>query len=38
MKDLKSEDPEVYNIIEGELQRQKDELNMIPSENYCSKI
>lgn len=37
MKDLKSEDPEVYNIIQGELQRQKDELNMIPSENYCSK-
>ncbi len=35
-EDLKS-DAEVYNIVQNELERQKSELNMIPSENYCSK-
>jgi len=35
-EDLKS-DPEVFQIAENELTRQKNELNMIPSENYCSK-
>ena len=34
--DLKS-DPEVFTTVQNELQRQKDEFNMIPSENYCSK-
>jgi len=29
-------DPEVKALIAGELERQKIELNMIPSENYCS--
>ncbi|MFC1731391.1 serine hydroxymethyltransferase [candidate division KSB1 bacterium] len=37
MSVLKTQDPEIYNAIESELQRQKDELNMIPSENYVSK-
>ncbi len=32
-----SSDPEVNKIIENELERQKNELNMIPSENYSSK-
>ncbi|MBW2981789.1 serine hydroxymethyltransferase [Candidatus Woesearchaeota archaeon] len=36
MDDLNS-DPEVFSIVQNELQRQKDEFNMIPSENYCSK-
>ena len=36
MNELNS-DPEVRKIIEQELERQKNELNMIPSENYCSK-
>ena len=31
------QDQEVYKITQGELDRQRDELNMIPSENYCSK-
>jgi len=30
-------DSEVYNILEKELERQRNELNMIPSENYVSK-
>jgi len=30
-------DSEVNEIINKELQRQKNELNMIPSENYCSR-
>src|SRR3989344_6708559 len=36
-EDLKHEDPEIYNAIQNELERQKTELNMIPSENYSSK-
>ncbi len=31
------EDKEVELILNNELERQKNELNMIPSENYCSK-
>ncbi len=34
---LKQNDKKVFDIIEDEKIRQKDELNMIPSENYCSK-
>jgi len=30
-------DPEIKILIERELERQRNELNMIPSENYCSK-
>ncbi|MCK4650342.1 serine hydroxymethyltransferase [Candidatus Pacearchaeota archaeon] len=30
-------DKEVNDIAQGELQRQKETLNMIPSENFCSK-
>jgi len=37
MSILKTQDPKIYQEIENELQRQKDELNMIPSENYVSK-
>ncbi len=36
LKNLKKDDPAVFAIVEKELVRQKDELNMIPSENYCS--
>jgi glycine hydroxymethyltransferase len=32
-----SKDTEVYRIVLNELERQRFELNMIPSENYCSK-
>lgn len=35
--DLKSDDPEVYNIIQAENKRQEDNLIMIASENYVSK-
>ena len=34
--ELKS-DPEVFAVVENELNRQRNEFNMIPSENYCSK-
>src|SRR5262245_22783418 len=33
---LKTEDPELADLIEGEAQRQYDKLRMIPSENYVS--
>jgi|SRR5579872_207173 len=33
---LQSQDPEVYEIIENEQQRQKEGLELIPSENYAS--
>jgi len=36
MNELKN-DPKVKEIIEKELERQRNELNMIPSENYSSK-
>lgn len=36
-ENLQKEDPEVYKIVADELERQKDEINMIPSENYCTK-
>ncbi len=34
---LKETDPEVFEQINNELERQRNELNMIPSENYCTK-
>jgi glycine hydroxymethyltransferase len=36
MKNLQQQDPEVYNAIVGEQQRQQDGLEMIASENYTS--
>lgn len=33
---LENNDKEIYTLIENEKVRQQDELNMIPSENYCS--
>ena len=33
---LKENDKEIFELIEDEKKRQKDELNMIPSENTCS--
>ena len=37
MQSLRQQDPVVQRIIDGELDRQKFELNMIPSENYSSR-
>ncbi|MFW6014392.1 MAG: serine hydroxymethyltransferase [Nanoarchaeota archaeon] len=34
---LKENDKEIFELIEDEKKRQKDELNMIPSENTCSR-
>jgi glycine hydroxymethyltransferase len=34
---LQTSDPTVYNIIQEETKRQKEGVNMIPSENHCSK-
>jgi len=34
---LEKEDKQVFDIIQGELERQENELNMIPSESYASK-
>lgn len=37
MQEIQKEDPQVYQYMIQELQRQRDVLNMIPSENYVSK-
>ncbi|PIN90560.1 serine hydroxymethyltransferase [Candidatus Pacearchaeota archaeon CG10_big_fil_rev_8_21_14_0_10_34_76] len=37
MQGVKKSDPEVYGHIVSEFKRQKDVLNLIPSENYVSK-
>mgnify|MGYP002641259442 CR=1 FL=1 len=36
MKEMSKKDPEISNLIDKELIRQKEVLNLIPSENYCS--
>ena len=33
---LKKEDPEIYGLIQKEARRQKEGLEMIPSENFVS--
>lgn len=37
MESISVQDPEVFRIISRELGRQREQLNMIPSENYCSR-
>ena len=36
MKSLKKFDPEIYKAVKGELQRQKNGVELIASENYVS--
>src|SRR3989338_7206726 len=36
MRSMKEQDPEVYHLIEHEKERQRNVLNMIPSENYVT--
>lgn len=37
LAELEQIDPDIYNAIAGELNRQRTTLEMIPSENFCSK-
>src|SRR5210317_231528 len=36
-ENIKNFDPEIYQAIEGESERQKKQIRLIPSENYASK-
>ncbi|MBI5644496.1 serine hydroxymethyltransferase, partial [Candidatus Kaiserbacteria bacterium] len=36
-KHVKQQDPEVYAALEGEETRERDGIELIPSENYVSK-
>lgn len=36
-ENLEKTDPEIFAAVKNEIERQRNELNMIPSENYCSK-
>ena len=37
IENIQKEDHEVFTIIEKEMERQRSQLNLIPSENYCSR-
>ena len=36
MKIIKNKDPEIYNVINSELSRQRDTIELIASENFAS--